>query len=88
MTSQDKPLALVTGASRGIGKGIAELLVARGYRVLGTATSEKGVAELRALLQSQGDEHDALLLNIADAEQVKEAILALLEHFGTPQVVV
>ncbi|MFT4766043.1 MAG: 3-oxoacyl-[acyl-carrier protein] reductase, partial [Oleispira sp.] len=70
----DKKLALVTGASRGIGKGIAESLIERGYKVVGTATSESGCENLRAELQALGDEHDAFVLNIADSEQVNSAI--------------
>ena len=88
MTTQNKPLALVTGASRGIGRGIAELLIDRGYRVLGTATSVAGVETLKTTLKYRGDEHDAILLNIADSERVEAAITDLVKQFGTPYVVV
>ena len=74
----DKKLALVTGASRGIGKGIAEFLIERGYRVVGTATSEVGCESLRNDLQAFGSEHDAFVLNIADSEQVNTAMAAFL----------
>ena len=81
-------LALVTGASRGIGKGIAEDLIARGYKVVGTATSESGCESLKKDLQALGDEHDAFVLNISDSEQVKAAIADFLTAHGTPYVVV
>ena len=83
-----KKLALVTGASRGIGKGIAETLIAKGYKVVGTATSESGCASLRKDLQALGGEHDAFVLDISDSEQVKSAIADFLANHGTPFVVV
>ena len=83
-----KKLALVTGASRGIGKGIAETLIAKGYKVVGTATSESGCASLRKDLQALGGEHDAFVLDISDSEQVKAAIADFLANHGTPFVVV
>ncbi|HCG79049.1 MAG TPA: 3-oxoacyl-ACP reductase, partial [Oceanospirillales bacterium] len=84
----DKKLALVTGASRGIGFAIAERLIADGYRVVGTATSEAGAESLQAKLHEHGDEHSALVLNISDSEQTEAALKALLSECGTPFVVV
>jgi len=84
----DKPLALVTGASRGIGFAIAQRLISDGYRVVGTATSESGVEKLRAALQEAGEEHNAVVLDIGDSEQTTTALATLQSEFGTPLVVV
>lgn len=81
-------LALVTGASRGIGKAIAERLANDGYRVIGTATSEKGAASIRADLQKIGSNNDAVVLNITDAEQTNTALKDVVTRFGVPYVLV
>jgi 3-oxoacyl-[acyl-carrier protein] reductase len=84
----EQKLALVTGASRGIGKGIAEVLISKGYKVVGTATSESGCAQIKQALQLLGPEHDAFMLNIADSGQVNAAMNEFLSNHGTPYLIV
>lgn len=66
-------IALVTGATRGIGKAIAEELAAKGAFVIGTATSEKGAETISAYL---GDQGKGLVLNVA----VQSSIEVVLEQ--------
>ncbi|MCY0965350.1 3-oxoacyl-ACP reductase FabG [Parathalassolituus penaei] len=84
----DKVLALVTGASRGIGRAVAERLARTGHKVIGTATSESGAAAIREALQAIDPANDGIVLNIADAAQTAEALKAFLDQHGTPEVVV
>ena len=78
-------VALVTGASRGIGASIAAALAAAGATVVGTATSEGGATAISDELAGDGR---GIVLNIADDESVQAAIKDMQEHEGSPTIVV
>jgi len=78
-------LALVTGASRGIGAAIAATLADAGATVIGTATSEGGAASITAAL---GAKHRGAVLDIASDESVQDLISDIQGKEGAPTIVV
>ncbi|NDL61918.1 3-oxoacyl-ACP reductase FabG [Acerihabitans arboris] len=78
-------IALVTGASRGIGRAIAELLAERGATVIGTATSEQGADAISAYLGSQGK---GLQLNVSDTASVDSLLEKMRAEFGEADILV
>ncbi len=81
-------VALVTGASRGIGEAILHTLAARGATVIGTATSESGAAAIAAKLVSMGYKGTGLMLNVTDQASVDAVLKAIEEQFGVPTILV
>ena len=79
-------IALVTGASRGIGQAIAKRLANEGYLVIGTATSEKGAAAVNDSLQELGGA--GRVLNVQDTEQINQLFDSIEKEFGNVQVLV
>jgi 3-oxoacyl-[acyl-carrier protein] reductase len=78
-------VALVTGASRGIGAAIAAALAAAGASVVGTATSEGGA---QGISEALGDSGRGVVLNIADDESVSAAMKDIQGAEGTPTILV
>ncbi|WP_299789165.1 3-oxoacyl-ACP reductase FabG [uncultured Shewanella sp.] len=78
-------VALVTGASRGIGRAVAETLVAAGATVVGTATSERGAAAIQEYL---GDNGLGLVLNVTDGQSVTDLFAQIKEKTGEVNILV
>lgn len=78
-------LALVTGASRGIGKAIAQELASRGATVVGTATSDAGAEAITEMLAPQGGR--GVVLNVDDAQRIVELVDELAKE-GGPHILI
>src|SRR5699024_2235546 len=79
-------VALVTGATRGIGKAIAQELAARGATVIGTATSEAGATTISAMLEPVGGR--GAVLDVNDAQACDALIAELGDQDGGPHILV
>ncbi|WGO84607.1 3-oxoacyl-ACP reductase FabG [Arsenophonus apicola] len=83
--SFDGKIALVTGASRGIGRSIAELLAERDAKVIGTATSEEGAKAISSYLDDKGKGY---VLNVTDTESIDTTLSKIREEFGEIDILV
>ena len=87
MSLQGK-VALVTGATRGIGQAIALELGRLGATVIGTATSESGASRISESLKANGIEGTGLVLNVADNASVTAALEQIQQQYGAPAILV
>ena len=81
-------VALVTGATRGIGRAIALKLGSQGAIVIGTATSESGAASITAALAGAGVKGRGMVLNVEQPEAIEAVLAEIGSEFGPPLIVV
>jgi len=86
MNSFEGQVALVTGASRGIGRAIAVALAAKGVKVIGTATTDAGAQAISEALAAQGGR--GIALNVNDAPAVDAAVDAMVKQHGGLHILV
>lgn len=87
MTLEGK-VALVTGASRGIGRAIAKSLAMQGATVIGTATSEEGASTISHYFSKWGLPGDGIVMNVNDPEAIDEGVKQITSAHGAPQILV
>lgn len=88
MDSIEGQIALVTGASRGIGQAIAKQLAMQGATVIGTATSASGAAAISQYLTDVGNKGKGLALDVNDAAGVNAVIDSIQKEFGAVMILV
>lgn len=86
--SLENKVALVTGASRGIGKAIAMSLLKMGATVVGTATTESGAEKISEYIKEAGGKGCGMCLNVADATSIEAVMSAIQGAYGAPLVLV
>lgn len=86
--SVEGKVAIVTGASRGLGQAMASALSEAGAIVVAVASSEKSIAATKAILQPQNDKHLFLACDQSDPEQITSTVNLVLETFGRIDILV
>jgi len=85
----EQKLVLVTGASRGIGRAIAENLGASGHCIVGTATSEQGAENISQYLKELSIEGQGMKLNVSDPDSISQLLTQIKSDYSkTPEILI
>ncbi len=84
----DKQIALVTGASRGIGQGIAMELGRQGATVIGTATSESGAEAISGYFAANHMQGSGVVLNVSDGDKIEPLVAEIQRQYGAISILV
>jgi 3-oxoacyl-[acyl-carrier protein] reductase len=88
VNSLEGKVALVTGASRGIGRAIAGALAREGASVIGTATTQAGADAIREALESDGSGGVGLVMNVNDEAQIDAGVTSIQARHGPIAILV
>lgn len=88
MTNLEGKIALVTGASRGIGKAIALILAQKGAYVIGTATTEQGAVGISEMLQQENLKGEGAVLDVTTSSNVESLMAQLSDQNKLPAILV
>ena len=88
MLDENRPVALVTGASRGIGKAIALEIAGQDLTVIGTATSDEGAKNISSYLQEMGVAGEGMCADEADEKSVSNLIRIINDKFSSPVILI
>ena len=86
--ADESKIALVTGASRGIGAAIADKLGIAGYIVVGTATSQSGADKISQRLTDAKSVGAGMVLDVTQTESIEQLLKSVIEMFGAPTILV
>lgn len=86
--SLDGKIALVTGATRGIGRAIADALGKQGATVVGTATSQGGADTITANLKEAGIEGFGMVMDVSDPDSIDAGLKKMTSELGAPVILV
>ena len=84
----DGKIALVTGATRGIGRAIALRLGSQGITIVGTATSESGANSITEYLRRANITGSGMVLNVTDSDSIEAVVTAIETTYGAPSILV